>query len=143
MSGDDITTHSFPANWGSDNPLVVRDLTLSSWETSADVASRRGGWGGTAGGEFLELWIIVGVWVGCGLACLAVARRRGIIHVVPWVLMGSLLGPLGLILALMDARPPKTEYTLEALHRLRELREQGALSREEYEAKRSEMLGRR
>ncbi len=90
----------------------------------------------------MELWIIVGLWLSCGLASLLIARSRGIRNRLPWFLTGTILGPVGLILAFMDARPPKSEYTMEALHRLRELREQGELSPEEYDLERSAMLGR-
>jgi Short C-terminal domain len=90
----------------------------------------------------LELWIIIAVWLLCGIANLGVARSRGMRNVTSWFVMGTLLGPFGLILALMDARPPKSEYTMEALNQLGELRAQGALSNEEYEARRNELLGR-
>lgn len=90
----------------------------------------------------MELWIFIGVWLLCGIASVAVARSRGLRHVTSWFVMGTLLGPFGLILALMDARPPKSEYTMEALNQLGEMRSQGALSNEEYEARRSDLLGR-
>ena len=90
----------------------------------------------------MELWILIGAWVLFGIACLLVARWRGLKNVTSWFLLGTLLGPFGLILTFMDARPPKGEYTMEALNQLGELRAQGALSNEEYERKRSELLGR-
>ena len=90
----------------------------------------------------MELWIYVGLWVSCGIASLLVARSRGVRNATSWFLMGTLLGPFGLILALMDARPPKAEYTMEALNRLAELRDQGALSDDEYAARRNDLLGR-
>jgi hypothetical protein len=90
----------------------------------------------------VDLWIYVGLWIICGLACLLVARSRGVRNVAPWFVMGALLGPFGLILALMDARPPKPEYKMEALNRLADLRDQGALSDDEYAARRNELPGR-
>jgi hypothetical protein len=90
----------------------------------------------------VELWIYVGLWVSCGIASLLVARSRGVRNVTSWFLMGTLLGPFGLILALMDARPPKAAYTMEALNRLADLRDQGALSDDEYAARRDDLLGR-
>ena len=90
----------------------------------------------------MDLLIYLGLWILCGIASLLVARSRGVRNVTSWFLIGTLLGPFGLILAVMDARPPKSEYTMEALNRLGELRAQGALSEDEYAAKRDELLGR-
>jgi Short C-terminal domain len=90
----------------------------------------------------VDLWIIIGLWVLCGIACLLVARSRGVMNPTSWLVLGTLLGPFGVILALMDARPPKHEYTMEALNRLGDLRAQGVLSDAEYEAKRKDLLGR-
>ena len=86
----------------------------------------------------MDLWIIIGLWIFCGIASLLVARTRGLRNATSWLVLGTLLGPFGLILALMDARPPKHEYTMEALNRLGDLWAEGALSDAEYEASSSD-----
>ena len=93
----------------------------------------------------MDLWIYIAVWIAvwlaCGIASLLVARNRGVMNGTPWFFVGMLLGPFGLILTFMDARPQKPEYTMEALNYLRELRDQGALTGEDYEERRRELLG--
>ncbi len=90
----------------------------------------------------MDLFVYLGLWILCGIASMLVARSRGVRNATSWLVLGTLLGPFGLILALMDARPPKAAYTMEALNRLSDLRAQGALSDAEYEARRDELLGR-
>jgi putative oligomerization/nucleic acid binding protein len=90
----------------------------------------------------VDVWIYIGLWAVCGIPSLLLARSRGVRNVTPWFFVGTLLGPFGLLLTVMDARPSKPEYTMEALNRLGELRDQGALSEDEYAARRDDLLGR-
>ena len=55
--------------------------------------------------------------------------------------MGMSLGPFAMVLAFTIARPLDGESTMEKLNRLSEQRAQGALSNEESEAQRNELLG--
>ncbi len=92
----------------------------------------------------MEPWIYIAiVWLIGGLASLLVARSRGGAgNPAPWSIMGMLLGPFAMHLVFREARPVDAEYPMEMLNRLSEQRAQGALSNEEFEAKRSELLGR-
>jgi hypothetical protein len=56
--------------------------------------------------------------------------------------MDLLLGPVRLILAVREAPRPEREYTMEELNRLAELHANGALTNEQYDARRGELLGR-
>jgi hypothetical protein len=92
-------------------------------------------------GEFVGLWPYIGGWVIFGIASLLIARSRGV-NARSRLVMDLLLGPVGLILAVRDARPPDREYSMEELNRLAEMHAEGALTNEEYDAKRGELLGR-
>lgn len=91
----------------------------------------------------MEPWIYIAIaWLIGGLTSLLVARSRGAANPPPRSIMGMLLGPFAMLLAFRDSRPADGEYTMEMLNRLSEQRAQGALSNEEFEAKRGELLGR-
>jgi putative oligomerization/nucleic acid binding protein len=91
----------------------------------------------------VEPWIYIGIaWIVWGLASTLIARSRGAANPPPWSVMGMLLGPFAMVFALRAARPSDEEFTMESLNRLSEQRAQGALSNEEFEAKRGELLGR-
>jgi putative oligomerization/nucleic acid binding protein len=92
-------------------------------------------------GEFVGLWPYIGVWVVFGIASLLIARSRGV-NAASRLVMDLLLGPVGLILAVRGAHQPQREYTMEELNRLAEMRADGELTDEEYDAKRGELLGR-
>lgn len=91
----------------------------------------------------MEPWIYIGiVWIAWGLASLLIARSRGVANPAPWSIMGMLLGPFAMLLAFREPHSAEGEYTMEMLNRLSEERAQGALTNEEFEAKRNELLGR-
>lgn len=89
----------------------------------------------------MGLWPLFGVWVIFGVASLLIARSRGV-NAASRLVVTFLLGPIGLILALRDGRPPAAEFTMEELNQLAQLHAEGELTSEEYDAKRDELLGR-
>lgn len=54
-----------------------------------------------------NLTLYVVVWIVSGIACYLIAQSRGSTP-VSWFVVGLLLGPLGVVLALAVAKPTKT-----------------------------------
>lgn len=90
-----------------------------------------------------ELTILI--WVVCGIGSFLIAQNRGAKNAPTWFLVGILLGPLGILLAAIGAKPPagqKRDDAMEVLRGLAEMRARGDLTNEEYEAKKRELLTR-
>ena len=51
----------------------------------------------------MELLIIVGIWIACGIAALLIAQSKGL-NASSWFLTGVVLGPLAIFMALV-AKP--------------------------------------
>jgi hypothetical protein len=108
------------------------------------------------------------VWLGCGVASALIAQRQGG-NPLNWFLCGVILGPFGVLLTLISAKPPvpviwtgpppekpsafRLPVTVEQapgttadpanrLDQLAGLRERGAITEEEYQAKKAELLAR-
>lgn len=117
-----------------------------------------------------DLPLFVAVWLVCGAISAVIARSKGG-SVVNWFLCGALLGPFGVLLTLIYAKPPaKVPVTWAApppekpsafrvpvsvagpssapvdpaqrLQQLADLRDRGAITQAEYEAKKAELLAR-
>ena len=83
------------------------------------------------------------VWIVCGIGSFLIAQNRGATNAPTWFLVGVLLGPLGLLLAAIGARGKgKRQGAVEQLRGLAQLKAEGHLSEQEYEAKKRELLGR-
>jgi putative oligomerization/nucleic acid binding protein len=89
--------------------------------------------------------LIAIAWLVCAVASYLVAQGRGATNLATWFLLGAILGPIGLILALLGARPPKgakRDDAMATLSQLAQMRADGAITSDEYEAKKRELLGR-
>jgi uncharacterized membrane protein YczE len=94
----------------------------------------------------MDLTVIIIAWLVCGIAALLIAQNRGATNAVTWFLVGVLLGPIGVLLAIIGAKPPKgatpRDDAMRTLAGLAELRRQGNLSDGEYESKKADLLRR-
>lgn len=90
-----------------------------------------------------ELTILV--WIVCGIGSFLIAQNRGATNAPTWFLVGILLGPLGILLAAIGARAPKgvkRDDAMSTLRQLAQLKADGHLTAEEYEAKKRDLLAR-
>lgn len=88
--------------------------------------------------------IIAAAWIVCGIASLLIAQGRGATNTASWFLVGVILGPIGLLLAIVAARPPRDAQrnaAIDELRQLAQLKAEGAITDAEYEAKKKQLLG--
>jgi hypothetical protein len=83
---------------------VVVEAFLIHPVARAATDTKRGGW------NMSPLTIF---WLGCGLLTIAIAVWKKL-NVVPWILVGPVLGPLGIILVLMQAAAKTSAGTCSA-----------------------------
>jgi hypothetical protein len=55
----------------------------------------------------MDYSIAVLIWIVCGVANVFIAQNRGATNLLAWFLVGILFGPIGIVLALIGAKPPK------------------------------------
>lgn len=94
----------------------------------------------------MDYSIILVIWIVCGIAALLIAQNRAATNAVTWFVVGVLFGPIGVLLAIIGAKPPKGQTprddAMRTLSGLAEQRRQGNLSDSDYEAKKAEILKR-
>lgn len=93
--------------------------------------------------QITEVTILV--WVVCGVASFAIAQSRGATNAVTWFFVGLLFGPIGVILAVVGSKAPKQlkrDDAIGQLSQLAQLKTDGHLTPDEYEAKKAELLRR-
>ncbi len=55
----------------------------------------------------MDYSIAILIWIVCGIANVLIAQNRGATNVISWFLVGVLFGPIGIVLALIGAKPPR------------------------------------
>lgn len=94
----------------------------------------------------MDYTIVFVAWIVCGIASLLIAQNRRATNAVTWFLVGVVLGPIGILLAIVGAKPPRgatpRDEAMRTLSNLAELRRQGGISDAEYERKKTELLAR-
>jgi hypothetical protein len=104
--------------------------------------------------EALSPWI--GVWLVCGLIASGIGTSKGLAG-GGWFFAGLLLGPLGVVFAMMASRTPQVEAerqraidaelgrtpptSVDELAKLAEMHDAGVLSDDEFEAAKRKALG--
>jgi hypothetical protein len=93
-----------------------------------------------------ELTVLI--WIVCGIGSFLIAQNRGATNAPTWFLVGIIFGPIGVLLAIIGARGPKVRPVVQrpdamaSLNALAQLRANGHVTEEEYEAKKRELLAR-
>lgn len=83
------------------------------------------------------------IWIVCGVVTIWIARNAGKTNLASWFVVGFLLGPIGIVIALVSNREqPRTDPAAVTLAQLGELRAKGHITAEEFEAKKAELLAR-
>jgi len=92
--------------------------------------------------------ITILIWIVCGIGSFLIAQNRHATNAPTWFLVGILFGPIGILLAAIGAKGPKPDEResradpMSTLTQLAQLKADGHLTEEEYEAKKRELLSR-
>lgn len=89
--------------------------------------------------------ITILVWLVCGIGAFLIAQNRGATNAPTWFLVGVLLGPIGIILAVLGAKGPgRTGASVigaaDELAKLASLRDAGTITAEEFERQKAGLL---
>lgn len=100
----------------------------------------------------LDWTLAIIVWIVCGIASLLIAQSRGAANAGSWFVLGVLLGPIGVILALIGVKSAgggtlpgggtvPVGNVADELSKLVTLRNAGELSQAEFDQQRARLIG--